>query len=565
MKWSESLIPTLRETPKEAEATSHQLMLRAGLVRKLSSGVYSYLPLGYRALEKIEHIIREEMNRSGACELLLPALHPSDLWKKTGRYEALGEDKISFKNRSGQEFVLGPTHEEVVTDLVAGNVKSYRELPIILYQIQTKFRDEARPRFGIIRSKEFMMKDAYSFDRSWEDLDQSYALMLEAYKRIFTRSGLAFEIVNADPGIMGGNVSHEFMLLADFGEDWVACCNQCDLRSAPSLVACSACEPAKPGAGTMEIFDTPGISTIEELTAHFKIPAGGLLKTILYVCDGKPVACLIRADMEISESKLKKFLKAESLMLAEPGQIEKWTGARVGFSGPVGLSGVELAADYSVRGMSDFVTGANQNDKHFKGVNHGRDFQIKLFGDFRTAVAGDLCPHCSGGVIQLKRAMEIGHIFKLGTRYSKPLGASFLDESGVRKEIIMGCYGIGVTRMIAGAIEQHHDEKGIVWPVSVAPFLFHLAALNPTAPAVEELAGVLYSQFPEHILFDDRNERAGVKFNDADLIGLPYQVIVGEKNAKEGKAEIRERKTGVTKVLSRAELIQAMNEILRKK
>ncbi len=564
MKWSESLIPTLREIPKEAEATSHQLMLKAGLIRKLSSGVYSYLPLGYLALRKIENIIREEMNLAGACELLLPALHPAELWKKSGRYHALGEDKIAFKNRAEQEFVLGPTHEEVVTDLMAGNVKSYRELPIILYQIQTKFRDEVRPRFGVIRSKEFIMKDAYSFDRSWEDLDRSYTKMLEAYKKIFVRCGLNFEIVNADPGIMGGNVSHEFMLLAEFGEDLVAFCNSCGLRSTPTLVDCLVQDDqAISGKGQLELFDTPNLKSIEELTSHFKIPASKLLKTLLYVSDKKPVAVLIRGDMEISESKLKKFLKAESLMLASEHQIEEWTGAPVGFIGPVGLkNNIEIVADYSIKSMSDFVAGANQKDKHYRGMNLSRDFKVKIFADVRVVQEQDKCASCGKGAIEMKRAMEIGHIFKLGTRYSKPLEATFLDEQGKRQDIIMGCYGIGVTRLIAGSIEQHHDEKGIVWPESIAPFTFELLTLNQTDPAINGLANEIYQKYGNDILFDDRSERAGVKFNDADLVGLPYQIIIGEKNAKDGKVELKERKSGQTRVLSKTELLEEIDRIL---
>ncbi|MBI4971646.1 MAG: proline--tRNA ligase [Candidatus Omnitrophica bacterium] len=562
MRWSQSLIPTLRDVPKDAEATSHQLMLRGGLVRKLSSGVYSYLPLGFLAVKKVEAIIREEMNKAGAAELLLPALHPAELWKKTGRYVALGEDKISFKNRADQEFVLGPTHEEVITDLVAGNVKSYRELPVILYQIQTKFRDEVRPRYGVIRSKEFIMKDAYSFDRSWDDLDRSYQKMLQAYRNIFTRVGLQFEIVNADPGIMGGNVSHEFMLLADFGEDEVAFCYSCGLRSTPSLVSCVVPKTSvETGKEKPELFDTPNLKTIEELTGYFKIPPSKLLKTILYLSDKKPVACLVRGDMEISESKLKKFLKAESLMLATEHQIEEWTGAPVGFSGPVGLKNVEIVADYSVQSMSDFVIGANQKDKHFRGVNIEKDFQVKEYGDFRVVKDKDVCSACGNGIIEMKRAMEIGHIFKLGTRYSKPLEAHYLDEQGKRQDIIMGCYGIGVNRIVAGAIEQNHDAKGIVWPESIAPFKFQLLTLNHAEPTVRNMADEIYEQFHDKTLYDDRNERAGVKFNDADLLGLPYQIVVGEQNAKQGKTELKHRKSGEKWVLTKEELIIKLTQL----
>lgn len=565
MRWSESLIPTLRDVPKDAEAISHQLMLRAGLVRKLSSGIYNYLPLGFLALKKVEAIVREEMLSAGAIEVLLPALHPAELWKKTGRYQALGADKISFKTRGEQEFVLGPTHEEVITDLVASNVKSYRELPLILFQIQTKFRDEIRPRFGVIRSKEFIMKDAYSFDCDWEGLDRSYQKMLEAYKRIFTRCGLKFEIVNADPGIMGGNVSHEFMLLADFGEDLVASCDRCELRSTPELVACLE-EKKKPSLSTqkLEIFDTPNLKTIEDLTSHFKIKGHQLLKTLLYLTDGKPLACLVRGDTELSESKLKKFLKAETLMLASEHQIEAWTGAPLGFSGPMGLKKVRIVADELVGSMSDFVTGANQKDKHYRGVNLGRDIEISEFGDFRVIRDGEPCSACGKGTIRMKRAMEIGHIFKLGTRYSKPLEAHFLDESGKRREIIMGCYGIGVSRLVSGAIEQNHDDKGIIWPETIAPFQFHLLTLNHSEPVLQKLADEIYEKLNKEnmsVLYDDRNERAGVKFNDADLIGIPYQIVLGEQNAKQGKVELKKRRTGEKWTLAQEELFGKIREL----
>lgn len=546
MKWTKTLIPTLRETPKDAEATSHKLMLRGGFVRKLASGVYSYLPLGFRVIRKIEGIIREEMNAKGADEVLLPALHPAELWEKTGRYEALGEDKIGFRNRTGQEFVLGPTHEEVITDLVANNVKSYKELPVVLYQIQTKFRDELRPRFGVIRSKEFIMKDAYSFDRSWEALDASYKKMYEAYKTVFSRAGLEFEIIKADPGIMGGNVSHEFMVKAEFGEDIIACCTKCSLREGPGLVSCLE-DPAKdikPGQNDLEEFDTPDLKTIEELCNTFKFKPQELIKTIVYLADGKPVAALVRGDREVNDAKLKKVLGAGELVPATAEEIENITGGPLGFSGPVGLKDVKIIADFEVRNIKNGYTGANKKDKHLKNVNINRDFKPDIIADVRMVADDDKCSACGKGKIKLERAMEIGHVFKLGTKYTHSLGALFLDEDGKNKEIIMGCYGIGVNRIMAAAIEQHNDSNGIIWPVSIAPYEAIILPLNQSIEALDDAANQIYRDLREtgvDVLYDDRNERAGVKFNDADLIGIPIQIVLGEKSLKKGMVEVKIR------------------------
>ncbi len=554
MKWTETLIPTLRDIPKDAEATSHQLMIRSGMVRKLSSGVYSYLPLGVLALNKIQKIIREEMVSVGAVELLLPALHPAELWKKTGRYDSLGGDKISFENRSAQEFVLGPTHEEVITDLISHNVKSYKELPMTLFQIQTKFRDELRPRFGVIRSKEFIMKDAYSFDTDWEGLDKTYQVMLQAYKNIFKRCHLNVEVVNADPGLMGGNVSHEFMLLADFGEDTIASCTKTDYRSTPELVPCfneSLAEPSD--LEELLLIETPGLKTIEAISKKLDLAKTHLMKTIIYVADKNPVACLVRGDHEISELKLKKYLDAKELVLASDEEILKWVGCSTGFCGPVGLKNIRVVGDEALKLGGSYVSGANQNDKHYKGVNLDRDCSVESYGDVRTVLPGERSPSAEDGVIEMKRAMEIGHIFKLGTRYSKPLEARFIDKSGKEQDIIMGCYGIGVNRMVAGAIEQNHDEKGICWPVSIAPALFHMITMNQADEVVVSIANELYEYFKKSsidVIYDNRNERAGVKFNDADLIGLPYQLIIGSKNAKEGKVELKTRHSGEVEILS---------------
>ncbi|MBI3313983.1 MAG: proline--tRNA ligase [Candidatus Omnitrophica bacterium] len=557
MRWTQTLIPTLRQPPKDAEAASHKLALRAGLIHQLSSGVYSYLPLGLRVLQKITSIIREEMNRAGASEVLLPALHPADLWKKSGRYETLGEDKIAFKNRSGHEFVLGPTHEEVITALVASAIKSFRDLPLTLYQIQNKFRDEARPRFGVIRTKEFIMKDAYSFDTDEAGLDKNYQKMSEAYHKIFSRCGLSFQVVNADPGMMGGKMSQEFMVECPYGEDRVAKSEAGDYlasldlaqRGAPSL------KPATPPAGKPEIFDTPNLRTIEEISHRFKIKPSQMVKTMIYIADGKTIAALVTGDSEVNESKLRKLVGATDFHQATGKEIEAATGAPVGFAGPVGLK-IPIYADWDVLGLQDFVSGANEKDKHYKNVNLARDFQPAASGDIRFVRDGDLAPD-GKSKLHLTTTMEIGHIFKLGTRYSKVMEAFYLDEKGQRNPAIMGCYGIGVNRILAASIEEHHDERGIVWPRAIAPFGFEIITVNQTDDQSRGTAEKIERDLTAaglDVLYDDRQERAGVKFNDADLIGIPVQIIVGERNLKENRVEIKFRQTGEVRQINLQDL-----------
>ncbi len=552
MRWTRTLIPSLRNIPKDAEAISHQLALRAGLIRQLSSGVYSYLPLGFRVLQKIIGIIREEMNRAGASEVLLPALHPAEIWKKSGRYETLGEDKISFKNRAGHEFVLGPTHEEIITGLVGASVKSFRDLPLNLYQIQTKFRDEARPRFGVIRTKEFIMKDAYSFDVDEKGLDAHYQKMYDAYHRIFTRCGLKFQVVNADTGVMGGKMSQEFMVICPYGEDRVASSEDGYLASQDIA---ERAKPAGPRPQTPdhkpEVFDTPHLRTIEEISHQFKIDPARMIKTLIYKADGKPVAVLVTGNSEVNESKLRKLIGAKELRQADGREILEATGAPVGFAGPVGLK-IPIYADWDILEIADAVTGANQKDKHVKGVAIGRDFTPTAAGDIRFVKDGDLAPD-GKSKLALATSMEIGHIFKLGTRYSESIGAYFLDEKGERKPAIMGCYGIGVNRILAATIEQHHDLKGIQWPEALAPFAAEVMTVNHGDEKVRTAAEKIYDELTKagkEVLFDDRDERAGVKFNDADLIGIPAQIIVGERNLKEGKVEIKNRRTGATKLVA---------------
>ncbi len=565
MRWTQTLIPTLREAPKEAESASHRWLVRGGFIRQLSSGVYSYLPLGLRVLNKVSQIIREEMFRAGANEVLLPALHPAELWRKSGRYEALGGDKISFQSRSGQEYVLGPTHEEVMTDLVAGAIESYQDLPLTLFQIQNKFRDELRPRFGIIRTKEFIMKDAYSFDRDEAGLDASYQKMHLAYETLFRRMGLRFQVVAADPGMMGGKVSQEFMVESRYGEDRVVRCEKCARLTSQDIAGRAkpqSAARAKSSGAQPEIFDTPNLRTIEEISTHFHIPHERMIKTLLYVGDGKPLAALVTGESELHEGKLRRLADVKVLRMAEAQEIQKWTGAPVGFSGPVGLKEIPLYVDWDAEGQPDLVTGANQKDRHLKNVNLGRDFAATKIGDLRFVREGDACPEC-GNPIKIVTTMEIGHIFKLGTRYSESLGAAFIDETGKRRPAIMGCYGIGVNRAMAAIVEEHNDELGICWPEAVAPYEIHLITVNESDPGTREEARKLYELLEAEgfeVLYDDRDKRAGVKFNDADLIGIPIQVILGEKNLKQGKVDIKRRKEGKSELVNLGELLSTLKQ-----
>ncbi len=559
MKWSNTLIPSLRDVPKDAEAVSHKLALRAGLVRQLSSGVYSYLPLGFRVLNKIIQIVREEMNRAGANEVLLPALTPADLWKQTGRYEKLGDDKIAFKNRAGTEFVLGPTHEEVITSLVAGNIQSFRNLPINLYQIQTKFRDEARPRFGVIRTKEFIMKDAYSFHMDAAGLDREYENMSKTYAKIYSRCGLDFRIVTADSGMMGGTGSQEFMVICPYGEDRIAFSKSGYLASVE--VAKRANPNLKtpvPQSSAYEAFDTPNLRTIEELSHRYKLKPAQMVKTLIYMADGKPVAALVTGDSELNEPKFRALLGTKDVRQATSEEVQLATKAPVGFAGPVGLE-IPVYADWEVQGISDFTTGANQKDKHFKNVCLERDFKVAVFGDLRNVRTGDQASDGSGA-LEIATSMEIGHIFKLGTRYTEALNCQVSDETGAKKTVIMGCYGIGVNRILAAAIEQNHDENGIKWPDAIAPFDYQILTMNQALPELVKVAEEIYAHLTaqgKDVLFDDREERAGVKFKDADLIGIPNRIIVGERGLKEGKIEIKNRRSGVATSVSLAEFLKS--------
>ena len=562
MKWTNFLIPTLKEDPHEAESVSHRLLIRAGFIRMVSSGLYSFLPLGVRVLGKIADIIREEMNRAGAQEVLLPAMQPGELWQKSGRWNEMGPELIRFKTRSDKDIVLGPTHEEVITNLAAGLISSYRDLPINLYQIQTKFRDEARPRFGLIRAKEFIMKDAYSFDADEEGLSKNYKAMYEAYARIFKRLGVSPEIVEAESGVMGGKFSQEFIVPSQSGEDVIVMCDSCSYRATREKAAlrCAGCrvsdQSKKQKPLPLEEVHTPDITTIDKLEKFLNVSPKKMIKTLIYKVGSEAIAVLISGDREVNETKLQRVLEKDNLSLAEESLIQKVTSGPMGFSGPVGLKDIRMLADFSVENIQDGVTGANKKDWHFKNVNPGRDFEVNEFFDLGYPEEGDGCPKCKGKLI-LKRGMELGHIFKLGTRYSESLGAKFLDKDGATKLAIMGCYGIGVTRAMASIVEQNHDEDGIIWPKEVAPFDVLILLLDAADEKAAEKADEIYNSLKQKglsVLLDDRPIRPGIKFKDADLIGVPVRINVGRKCMEQGKIEFRSRRDKKTLLLTRQEL-----------
>jgi len=544
MKLSQYHAPTLKETPSDAEVISHKLMLRAGMIRKLAAGVYMLLPLGLRVIRKIETIVREEMNRAGALEVLLPSIQPAELWQESGRWDFYGPELLRIKDRHDRMFAYGPTHEEVITDLVRRDVRSYSDLPVNLYPIQTKFRDEIRPRFGLMRGREFIMKDAYSFDVNEEGANKSYAAMKSAYAAIFRRCGLMFGAVEADTGNIGGSYSHEFMVMAETGEDQVVSCDTCTYAANMEKAQCRPLEETAPGNAELKRVDTPGQTTVEEVCAFLKVPQQQLIKTLILKADGKPVAALLRGDHELNEIKLQRYLKASVLEMADPETIQNVTGAPVGFAGPVGMKSVPIIADYSVAQVVDAVVGGNAKDVHSIGANRGRDFTPTEYADIRKVVDGDRCPVCEDGKLKVSRGIEVGHIFKLGTKYSEPMRCTFLDENGKEVPMIMGCYGIGIGRTAAAAIEQNHDENGIVWPLPIAPFAIALVSLSAADDEVKKTADDLYAALTAkgvEVLYDDRDERPGVKFKDADLLGMPLRVTVGGKGLKEGVVEMKPR------------------------
>lgn len=547
MKMSQLLIPTLRDDPGEAETVSHRLMLRAGLIRKVAAGIYTYLPLGLRIIRKIEQIIREEMNRAGAQELLMPIASPAELWRETARWDYYGKELLRFKDRHERDFCLGPTHEEVITDLFRREVRSYRQLPLNFYQIQTKFRDEIRPRFGLMRGREFIMKDAYSFDLDEAGAKVSYQNMYDAYTRIFTRCGLTFRPVEADTGLIGGDVSHEFMVLAETGEATVAYSTEGSY--AANLERAEACllptEEDTNALLPLTAVETPQRRTVEEVTAFLKIPSRQLVKTLLYRAGTESVAVLIRGDHEVNEVKLARLLQVTDVTLADPETVQRLTGCPPGFAGPIGLQQVRILADRAVEETKNVVIGANQTDTHYQNANVGRDFSVEQFADLRNVQAGDPSPR-GPGMLTLAKGIEVGQVFLLGTKYSQKMNATILDEQGKERLAIMGCYGIGVGRTTAAAIEQHHDDKGIIWPFPIAPFHVHLLTVSQSERTTETAAR-LYSELENadfEVLWDDRPDRAGVKFNDADLIGIPLQVVIGDKGLADGIVEIKIRKGG---------------------
>jgi prolyl-tRNA synthetase len=547
MRWSKYPVNTTKETPADAEVVSHQLMLRAGLIRKLAAGLYTWMPLGLRSMRKVENIVREEMNRAGALEVLMPGAIPAELWVESGRWDKFGPELLRFKDRHERDFCQGPTHEEVITDIARNDLKSYRQLPANFYQIQMKFRDERRPRFGVMRAREFLMKDAYSFDISPEGMAKSYDVMHKAYTAIFTRLGLRFRAVVADTGAIGGSASEEFHVLADSGEDAIAFSDGDGYAANLEMaVALPPREPRAPATSPMTEVATPNAKTIDDVSKLLKLPAARLVKSLIFDgADGGVVMLLVRGDHELNAVKAQKLPGVQSpLRMSSNDAIAKATGAEPGFLGPVGFNG-KIYADHSVAALADFVCGANKKDAHLSGVNWGRDLPEAVAADIRNAVPGDPSP-TGNGKLGIARGIEVGHVFQLGQKYSESMGATVLGENGKAATLYMGCYGIGVTRVVAAAIEQNHDARGIIWPDAIAPFQVVVVPLNASkSPRVRETADKLYSDLlalDVDVLLDDRDERPGVKFADSELIGIPHRVVVGERGLEAGKLEYRHRR-----------------------
>jgi len=550
MRVSQLFGKTLKEIPAEADTISHQLLVRTGMIHQLTAGVYSYLPLGLRTLKKIESIIRDEMDKAGGQEVLMPALQPLELWQSTGRDQSLGDTLFTLKDRKGRQLVLGPTHEEVITTLVSRFVQSYRDLPLLLYQIQDKFRDEPRPRGGLIRVREFIMKDAYSFHTDEADLDRTYKTVLQAYKNVYDRCGLPSLMVEADSGAIGGKDSNEFMLIAASGEDEIIYCGACSYAANVEKAKSTKIKLAGEDALPLEEVPTPGAASIAEVAAFFKIPASHTLKAVFYMADGVPVFAVIRGDLEVNDIKLKNMLHAADLRLATDGEV-KATGLVAGAASPVGLKGIKIVADDSVVTGVNFVAGANKPETHLKNVNYPRDFKADLTADIAKTAAGHACPQCEGKLLST-RGIEVGHIFKLGISYSQKLGANFIDAAGASKPIIMGCYGMGVGRILAAAVEQNHDDKGIIWPLPIAPYQIHLCPLYRDGTKVSETAEKLYAELTGagvEVLFDDRTDSPGIKFNDADLLGIPLRVTISPRTLEKNSVEVKWRKEKQAEIL----------------
>ncbi len=566
MRWSRYYLYTTREVPNDAEVISHQLMVRTGMIKKTAAGIYTYLPFGWRSLQKMIAIVRREMNAAGAIELMMPAIQPAELWQESGRWQRYGKELLRIKDRHERDFVFGPTHEEVITDTVRRDVKSYRQLPFNLYQIQTKFRDEIRPRFGLMRGREFIMKDAYSFGADAASLDESYEAMRLAYCRIFEACGLDYTMVEADSGAIGGSASHEFMVTAATGESDVVRCPSCgyaaNVERAETRRVESVGEAHAPQ--DMQEIATPGKRTIEEVSRFLKISPKRLVKTLIYETEKGLVVALVRGDREVNEVKLANHFDVQHLTLAGEEKVRAATGAPVGFAGPVGLKDALVVGDLGIRSLVNFATGANKEDAHLVNVNWGRDVDLANWADLLLVSGGDPCPRCDG-TLELSRGIEVGHIFKLGTKYSESMGCVYTDEAGADKPMIMGCYGVGIGRTVAAAIEQNHDKDGIVWPRPLAPFEALLIVLNPEDQTVKGTAESLYAQLQEkgvEVLYDDRDERPGVKFKDADLIGIPVRLTVGAKSLADGKVEVSLRKDREKVMVTPAEAVAKVMELL---
>ena len=564
MRISKLFGKTQREIPTEADTVSHQLLLRAGMISQVAAGVYSYLPLGWRVLKKMENIIREEMDKAGGQELSMPVLQPLELWQQTGRDLAFGKGLFVLSDRRDRKLALGPTHEEVITQMVSHNVQSYRDLPLLLYQIQTKFRDEPRPRGGLIRVREFTMKDLYSFDVDEDGLDQSYKKMLQAYQNIYTRCGLPTLLVEADSGAIGGKDSHEFMVIAETGEDEVICCDSCKY-AANADKAESVKDKMEAGEPLpVEEVSTPGVGTIEELSAFLKIPQRHTLKAVFYVADGKLTFVVIRGDLDVNEVKLKNILRCFDLRLATEAEVIE-AGIVAGSASPIGLKGIKVIADDSVTSGTNFVAGGNKPDTHLKNVNYPRDFKAGVVADIARARAGEGCLRC-GGKLSSIHGIEVGHIFKLGTFLSEKLGALFVDEKGISHPIVMGCYGIGLGRLLAAAIEQSHDDKGIIWPMPIAPYHIYLCPLYREGSKVSEVAENLYAELEAEsleVLLGDREESPGVKFNDADLLGVPIRVTISPRTLEKGSVEVKKRSEKDSELVPLEGVAQKLKELIR--
>jgi prolyl-tRNA synthetase len=571
MRLSKMFMPTRKEDPADAEVASHKLLVRGGYIRMLTRGIYSFLPLGWRSVRKIEQIVREEMDRAGAQEVLMPSVQPAGLWQESGRWDEYGPELLRIKDRKDSEFCLGPTHEEVITDLIRRDINSYKDLPLNLYQIQTKFRDEPRPRFGLMRGREFIMKDAYSFDINEEGADASYEQMFDAYKSTCERLGFDYVAVEADTGNIGGSKSHEFQVLADTGEDEIVSCPECgyaaNAEMAEIQLQSSDAEPFPPQ--DLELVDTPGKKTVDEVRRFLNIDETRVLKTLVFNCDDTPVVVLVRGDQDANEIKIRRFLTdstditCDEINLAGDRQVSELTDAPVGFAGPIGLD-VPVFADLSVQEMTNFAVGANEADKHYTNVNHGRDFDVTAFADFRRAKNADLCGRC-GTPFEAHRGIEIGHVFYLGTKYSEAMGASVQDENGQMQPLIMGCYGIGVTRILAAVVEQNHDEDGIIWPMPIAPYQAIVLPLQMRNDEVVDTGQKLYDELSAagiEVLLDDRDAGVGQKFKDADLIGIPVRIAIGSRGLEDGHVEIKRRSASDIEDVPVAEAVEYVKKMI---